>query len=303
MNFLRQLSFLVTVVSLLGLSPASAKSEPPYSKVASVEGVTEYRLANGLQVLLYPDPSKPTVTVNVTYKVGSRHENYGETGMAHLLEHLIFKGSKKYPSPEKEFSRRGFHNNGTTSFDRTNYFSTFQATDDNLRWALAWKADAMTNSFIAKKDLDSEMTVVRNEYEMGENDPFRVTYQRVVASAFHWHNYGNFPIGNRSDIENVRIENLQAFYRMYYQPDNAVLTVAGRFDVDKTLPLITQTFGRIPRPQRTLQIPRLRPAWTLATLGAVVIAGAGLWFAFPRNEAGHAATVSTASVSWCSPTR
>jgi zinc protease len=254
MSLLRQLSFLFTVVSLLGLSPASAKSEPPYSKVASVEGVTEYRLANGLQVLLYPDPSKPTVTVNVTYKVGSRHENYGETGMAHLLEHLIFKGSKEYPSPEKEFSRRGFRNNGTTSFDRTNYFSTFQATDDNLRWALAWKADAMTNSFIAKKDLESEMTVVRNEYEMGENDPFRVTYQRVVASAFHWHNYGNFPIGNRSDIENVRIENLQAFYRMYYQPDNAVLTLAGRFDIDKTLPLIAQTFGRIPRPQRTLPV-------------------------------------------------
>ena len=254
MSLLRRLSFVLALCGLLGLAPAGAKTEPPYVKVTSVEGVTEYRLANGMQVLLYPDPSKPTVTVNVTYKVGSRHENYGETGMAHLLEHLIFKGSKKHPSPEKEFNRRGFRNNGTTWLDRTNYFSTFQASDDNLRWALDWKADAMTNSFIARKDLDSEMTVVRNEYEMGENEPFQVMFKRLVATAFHWHNYGNSTIGNRSDIENVRIENLQAFYRLYYQPDNAVLTVAGKFDVDKTLPLIAQTFGQIPRPKRALPV-------------------------------------------------
>ena len=240
-------------------APAQARSLPAgVQEVATVEGVTEYRLGNGMQVLLYPDASKPTVTVNVTYKVGSRHENYGESGMAHLLEHLIFKGSKNHPSPDKEFARRGFRNNGTTSFDRTNYFSTFQASEDNLRWALEWKADAMVNSFIAKKDLDSEMTVVRNEFEMGENQPFRVTYQRLMATAYHWHNYGKSPIGNRSDIENVRIENLQAFYRLYYQPDNAVLTVAGRFDVDRTLALIAATFGAIPRPTRELP-----PLWTV----------------------------------------
>jgi len=254
MKFLRQLSFALAVVGLLGPAAAGARTEPPYTKVATVEGVSEYRLSNGMQVLLYPDPSKPTVTVNVTYKVGSRHENYGETGMAHLLEHLIFKGSKKHPSPEKEFNRRGFRNNGTTWFDRTNYYSTFQASDDNLRWALDWKADAMVNSFIARKDLDSEMTVVRNEYEMGENQPFQVMFKRLFGTAFQWHNYGNSTIGNRSDIENVRIENLQAFYRMYYQPDNAVLIVAGKFEPEKTLPLIAQTFGRIPRPKRELPV-------------------------------------------------
>ncbi len=239
------------VAAILAFAPAGAQG-PSYTRVGSVEGVTEYRLANGLQVLLYPDPSKPTVTVNVTYKVGSRHEGYGETGMAHLLEHLIFKGSKRHPQPDREFNRRGFRNNATTSFDRTNYFSTFQATEDNLRWALDWKADAMINSFIAKKDLDSEMTVVRNEFEMGENQPFQVMYQRMLGVVFAWHNYGNPVIGNRSDIENVRIENLQAFYRLYYQPDNAVLTVAGRFDPQRTLRMIEQTFGRIPRPKRTL---------------------------------------------------
>jgi len=249
----------LTTAALLPAAHGQPKNLPQgVQYVTSVEGVTELRLANGLQVLLYPDEAKPTVTVNVTYKVGSRMESYGETGMAHLLEHLIFKGSKNHPSPEKEFSRRGFDNNGTTSFDRTNYYSTFQATDDNLRWALQWKADAMVNSFIARKDLDSEMTVVRNEFEMGENSPFRITYQRLMAAAFQWHNYGKSPIGNRSDIENVRIDNLQAFYRMYYQPDNAVLTIAGRFDVDKTLPLIVQTFGAIAKPARTLP-----PQWTV----------------------------------------
>ena len=157
--------------------------------------------------------------------------------MAHLLEHLLFKGSKNFPKPDVEFSRRGFQNNGTTWLDRTNYFSTFQASDDNLKWAIDWSADAMVNSFIAKKDLDSEMTVVRNEYEMGENDPTRVMLKRMQSVMYDWHNYGNSTIGARSDIENVRIENLQAFYRTYYQPDNAVLTIAGKFDEAKALGL------------------------------------------------------------------
>jgi zinc protease len=241
----------------LAFAPAAGARVPlpaGVTEVTSVEGITEYRLANGLRVLLYPDAAKPTVTVNITYLVGSRHESYGETGMAHLLEHLIFKGSKKYPNPDKEFSRRGFRNNGSTSFDRTNYFSTFQASDDNLRWAIDWSADAMVNSFIARKDLDSEMTVVRNEYEMGESNPAQVMFKRLFAVMFDWHNYSNLPIGNRSDIENVRIENLQAFYRRYYQPDNAVLTIAGNFDVSKTLGWVQQSFGRIPRPTRSLPV-------------------------------------------------
>jgi zinc protease len=178
--------------------------------------------------------------------------------MAHLLEHLLFKGSKNFPRPDAEFSRRGFQNNGSTWLDRTNYFSTFQASDDNLKWAIDWSADAMVNSFIAQKDLDSEMTVVRNEYEMGENDPTRVMLKRMQAMLFDWHNYGNSTIGARSDIENVRIANLQAFYRTYYQPDNAVLAVAGKFDERKVLGWIAQAFGKIPRPKRVLP-----PLWTI----------------------------------------
>jgi zinc protease len=222
-------------------------------KVTSVEGITEYKLANGLRVLLFPDPSKQTMTVNVTYLVGSRNENYGETGMAHLLEHLMFKGSTRHLRVWEEMNQYGAQFNGSTFYDRTNYFETFPATDTNLDWAIDMEADRMVHSFIAKKDLDSEMTVVRNEFEAGENSPVEILMQRVLATAYLWHNYGKLTIGARSDIENVPIERLQAFWRTYYQPDNAVLLVAGKFDPDKALALVNAKFGPIPRPTRTIQ--------------------------------------------------
>jgi zinc protease len=232
---------------------AAPRLPPGVQRVTAVEGITEYRLANGLQVLLFPDPSKQTITVNVTYRVGSRHENYGETGMAHLLEHLVFKGTPKHPNIPQELTAHGARPNGTTSTDRTNYFETFTANDENLRWALDLEADRMVNSFIAKNDLDSEMTVVRNELESGENNPTGVLFQRVLSTAYLWHNYGKSTIGSRSDLENVPIERLQAFYRTHYQPDNATLLVSGRFDEQRTLDLVAQLFGAIPRPTRTLQ--------------------------------------------------
>lgn len=221
-------------------------------KITTVEGITEYRLANGLKVLLFPDPSKQTITVNITYMVGSKHEGYGETGMAHLLEHLVFKGTPNHPDIPKELTEHGARPNGTTWVDRTNYFETFNATEENLKWAIDLEADRMVNSFIAKKDLDSEMTVVRNEFESGENNPFEILMERVMSTAFIWHNYGKSTIGARADIENVPIERLQAFYKKYYQPDNAVLLVAGKFDEAKTLDLINQKFGVIPRPTRDI---------------------------------------------------
>ncbi|MEM9992036.1 MAG: insulinase family protein [Bacteroidota bacterium] len=222
------------------------------TKGASVEGITEYQLKNGLRVLLFPDPSKPTITVNITYLVGSRHEGYGETGMAHLLEHLVFKGTPNHPNIPQELTEHGARPNGTTWYDRTNYFETFNATEENLRWALDLEADRMINSFIAKEDLDSEMTVVRNEFESGENSPSRVLLERVLSTAYLWHNYGQSTIGARSDLENVPIERLKAFYKKYYQPDNAVLLVAGKIDEVKTLELVDEYFSSIPRPERQL---------------------------------------------------
>ncbi|HJU73877.1 MAG TPA: pitrilysin family protein [Gemmatimonadaceae bacterium] len=233
--------------------PAVAPRVNPPTRVASVEGLTEYRLDNGLRVLLFPDQSKPTLTVNITYFVGSRHEGYGETGMAHLLEHLLFKGTTKHPTIDKEFTERGARWNGTTFFDRTNYFELIPANDAALEWALDLEADRMVNSFVSRKDLESEMTVVRNEFESGENSPSSVLFERMLATAYLWHNYGNTTIGARSDIENVPIERLQAFYRKYYQPDNALLVIAGKFDEAKTLALVSRKFGGIPRPVRSLE--------------------------------------------------
>lgn len=229
--------------------PATAST---LTKVTSVEGITEYRMPNGLKVLLFPDQTKQTTTVNITYLVGSRHENYGETGMAHLLEHLVFKGTPKHPNIPAELTSHGTRPNGTTWFDRTNYFETFGSTDENLNWALDLEADRMVNSFIAKKDLDSEFSVVRNEMESGENDPFSVLLQKTTAISYDWHNYGKDTIGARSDVENVPIDRLQAFYKRYYQPDNAVLLIAGKFDEAKTLDLVQKYFGPIPKPTRTL---------------------------------------------------
>ena len=211
-------------LALLGLSagPAWSQTAPALpagvTRVTSVEGITEYQLANGLRVLLFPDQSKPTMTVNITYLVGSRHEGYGESGMAHLLEHMVFKGSTKHPNVPQELTEHGARPNGTTWYDRTNYFETFSATDENLKWALDLESDRMVNSFIAKKDLDSEFSVVRNEFESGENRPSRVLMERVLSTAYLWHNYGKSTIGSKEDIERVPIDTLKAFTRNTTNP-------------------------------------------------------------------------------------
>lgn len=228
--------------------PASAKA----TKLSTVEGVTEYSLPNGMHVLLAPDASKPTTTVNITYLVGSRHESYGETGMAHLLEHMTFKGTATQGNIMQELGRRGMDFNGTTFMDRTNYYETFPSSDASLAWALAMEADRMVNSTILKAELDKEFSVVRNEMEIGENDPHQVLWKQLTAVTYDWHNYGHNTIGARSDVENVRIENLQAFYRKYYQPDNAVLVVTGKFDPTNTLAMIEHHFGGIAKPTRVI---------------------------------------------------
>jgi zinc protease len=231
-------------------APEVAAATP--QKVASIEGITEYRLDNGLRVLLFPDPSRPKVTVNLTVLVGSRHEGYGETGMAHLLEHMVFKGTPTHPDIASAMKERGAQFNGSTWVDRTNYFETLPASDQNLEFAIRLEADRMINSTIKPEDLATEFSVVRNEFESGENSPARVLSQRMMAVAYEWHNYGKSTIGNRSDIERVPVDNLRAFYQRFYQPDNAMLVVAGKFEEEKALEYITKYFGALPRPQRKL---------------------------------------------------
>ncbi len=247
---------LISAALLVSLTASATGADAP-EKMVTIEGVTEYRLSNGARVLLFPEESRPTITVNMTVLVGSRHEGYGEAGLAHLLEHLVFKGTPTFPEVPKALRDHGAGFNGTTNQDRTNYFETLPATDENLEFAIQMESDRLVNSFIDRDDLLSEFTVVRNEFERGENSPDGVLYQRVMAAAYEWHNYGKTTIGNRSDIERVPIDNLQAFYRKYYQPDNVVLIITGRFEEAKALELVTKYLGSIPRPER-----KLDPAYT-----------------------------------------
>ncbi|MEH6420045.1 M16 family metallopeptidase [Pseudomonas sp. CGJS7] len=242
-------------LALGGAYAQAAQVSPPRGIAAGpcVEGICEYRLSNGLRVLLFPDATQPTVTVNLIYNVGSLQENYGETGMAHLLEHMLFKGTPTHRDIPGEMKKRGIDFNAQTGQERTNYFSSFPANDATLDWLLAMEADRMVASNIARSDLDSEMTVVRNEMESGENSAVSALIERVRSTAYLWHHYGNSTIGARSDVENVPIERLQAYYRAWYRPDNATLVLAGRIDPDKTLAAVARHFDKLAKPAEPMR--------------------------------------------------
>ncbi|MGJ8692581.1 MAG: M16 family metallopeptidase [Thalassotalea sp.] len=234
------------------ITPAVSQQDNSLTYVRTVEGIEEYQLANGLKVLLYPDQAQPKTLVNITYRVGSINEYYGETGMAHLLEHMLFKGSTNYPKIDTEFQKRGMQTNATTWLDRTNYFGVFDANEETLAWTIGMEADRMINATFTEAQLQSEMTVVRNEMEKNENNPVRMLLSRMSSMAYLWHNYGNSTIGARSDVENFPFTKLRAFYKKHYRPDNSVLTVAGRFDKQSTIKLIQDKFGTIAKPQQPL---------------------------------------------------
>jgi zinc protease len=248
-------SFVPIAAMLLTLAPlGSAQTLPAgVQKMTSMGGITEYDFPNGLKVLLYPDAAEPKITVNVTYLVGSRFEGYGETGMAHLLEHLDFIETTNGRHIKDEITAHTSSWNGTTSEDRTNYYETFSSSDENLKWALSLEADRMVNVKFNKEILDTEMTVVRNELERGENNPASILGERVAATAYIWHNYGKSVIGSKDDLEGVPFTRPEAFYHKYYQPDNAVLVITGRIDESKTLQFVGDSMGKLPRPTRKLE--------------------------------------------------
>ena len=259
---------LCTLASLAVPSHGQPAAQPtPQPEVAlrevqTLESITELALPNGLQVLLLPDAAKPVVTVNITYRVGSRHEGLGETGAAHLLEHMLFKPSGKVENPMRDMQALGMRYNGTTSPDRTNYFAHFLANDDKaaerMDYMLGWLAGMMTQARFTRAELDSEMTVVRNEFERAESEPGRVLGDRMLALAYGSHGYGHSTLGLKSDIENVSLPTLYAFYRKHYRPDNATLIVAGAFDAALVRRQIAQAFGPIARPAEPLA-----PTYTL----------------------------------------
>ena len=253
---MKNLLLTAAVVFYAGLyTPVySQKAETP-KFISNTEGIKEYSLSNGMKVLLLSDPSQSNAVVNIVYNVGSKHEGYGEKGMAHLLEHMLFKSTKKLGDIKKMLSDKGGNANGTTWYDRTNYYEVFPSNDENLKWFLEMEADRMINATILQTDLDKEFSVVRNEFEIGENRPSGVLMERIVSTAYLWHNYGNSTIGSKEDVERVKAVTLRKFYEKYYQPDNATLIVAGKFDEKKTLEYISQFFSTIPKPSRVLEVP------------------------------------------------
>ncbi len=233
------------------LAMASPAKVQGFTYVKSLDQIDEYRLeSNGLRVLLVPRHAAPVVTFMVTYHVGSRNEAVGTTGGTHLLEHLMFKGSKHFDkglgnSVDKYLERVGAGFNATTSFDRTNYYATLGP--DALKGYIDIEADRMRNLALRDSDRKDEMTVVRNEYEQSENNPWMALNTQVWAAAYQAHPYHHPVIGWRSDIENISIEKLRAFYDTYYWPNNATVTVVGDFKPEQVLGWIQQSYGVIPR--------------------------------------------------------
>ncbi|QRR10255.1 insulinase family protein [Burkholderia sp. MS455] len=236
---------------IAGTAMAQSTQVPGFTHVRSLAGIDEYRLdANGLTVLALPDPAAPVVSFQVLYRVGSRNEATGTTGGTHLLEHLMFKGSRHYTKEQGNsvndyLERAGASFNATTSMDRTNYFGTLER--HALEGYIAIEADRMRNLLLRPEDLASEMTVVRNEYERGENRPFRALFQQVLATAYQTHPYHHPTIGWRSDIEHASVDKLRSFYDTFYWPDNAVVILVGDFQPAQALGWIRQYYGGIPR--------------------------------------------------------
>ncbi|HKN11250.1 MAG TPA: pitrilysin family protein, partial [Pseudomonadota bacterium] len=266
--------------------PAAAPAVAGYTFVKTQGGIDEYRLdSNGLTVLLAPDHSAPVVTFQVTYQVGSRNEVTGTTGSTHLLEHLMFKGSEGFNDPKgnsiKQYLERvGGQFNASTAEDRTNYFATVGR--ESLEGYIAIEADRMRQLWLRESDRQAEMTVVRNEYERGKNDPNNVLMEEVAAAAYVALPYHHPVIGWKSDIEHVPIEKLHAFYDTFYWPNNATLTVVGDIETAAALNLVKRYYGLYPHsPQPIPSIYTEEPAQSGARrvtitrpgeLGTVVIA-------------------------------
>jgi zinc protease len=246
-HFLVRCTAVIPGALLSAHALATPVEAPGFSYVKSLGGIDEYRLdSNGLQVLLMPDHSAPVVTFNVTYRVGSRNEVTGSTGSTHLLEHLMFKGSEHYNDPagnsvKQYLERVGGEFNATTYLDRTNYYATVGR--DALDGYVAIEADRMRNLWLRESDRQSEMTVVRNEFERGKNDPRNLLHEEISAAAYVALPYHHPTIGWRSDIEHVPIEKLRDFYNTFYWPDNATVTVVGDIEPKAMLAMIRKYYG------------------------------------------------------------
>jgi zinc protease len=257
-NFLKTHVFMLLMLLTSFFSNAQ-ETASKFTKVTELEGIEEYLYTpNGMNILLVQDNSTPVVTVQIVYRVGSKHEVPGNTGSTHLLEHLNFKGTptfnkRKGTSIDSKLNSIGARMNATTWYDRTNYYETIPS--DHIETALHIEADRMRNSLLLKEDKDAEMTVVRNEFERGENNPNSLLSKEMWATAYMAHPYHHNTIGWRSDIENMPIEALRKFYNTYYWPDNATLTIIGDYQKESLFNLVDKYFGKITKAPHVMPQP------------------------------------------------
>jgi zinc protease len=210
--------------------------------------VYETTLENGLKVLLLPQHKAPVVTFHVWYRVGSRNELPGRTGLAHLMEHMMFKGTKRVGGQtySQLIRKNGGRDNAFTSQDYTGYFVTMAA--DRIHLPLTLEPDRMVNLLLNPEEVERERAVVMEERRLRtEDDPASALGEEARAVAFKAHPYKNPVIGWMEDIERLSREDLEAFYRTYYGPNNAVVVVVGDFDRAELLPRLREAFGPIPR--------------------------------------------------------
>ncbi|MEO8932750.1 MAG: pitrilysin family protein [Xanthomarina sp.] len=250
---------LMLAILVMPLFMISQEKNSKFQKVSQMGEIEEYVYQpNGMEILLLQDNSAPVVTVQIVYRVESKHEVSGNTGSTHLLEHLMFKGTDKFnknkgTSIDAMLTSIGAEMNATTWNDRTNYYQTIPS--DKIEIALDIEADRMRNSLLLKEDKEAEMTVVRNEFERGENNPNSILGKEIWATAYMAHTYHHSTIGWRSDIENMSMEALKSFYDTYYWPNNATLTIIGDFKKDNLFKLIDTYFGVIPKAPHTMPQP------------------------------------------------
>jgi zinc protease len=290
------------VLSFLGVGAPG----PTAAQEVSAAGITSYRFDNGFRVILAPFPSASTVRVELLVKTGSKLEGYGETGMAHLLEHMLFKGAGQRANLKDDLTALGATWNGTTTPDRTNYFATLAADDDKLDELLRIEADRFLRPRFTAEDLASEMTVVRNELERSDTQPFSLVMRTLLRQSYVWHGYGRPTIGARSDIEQAPFSALQAFHRRHYRPDNAALIVSGRFDAARVLARTRDLFGAARNPDAppvrawTREEPRASTQRSELVLPAGLTLVASAWKLPPRATP-EAVAFDLAAAALCDP--
>lgn len=254
--FIKKIALVLTIM-LLQIPATSSANQVKGADLqldARAGGISSYRLSNGFKIILIPFPNASNTRIELLVKAGSKVEGYGETGMAHLLEHMLFKGAGRRKSIKADLTRLGATYNGSTTTDRTNYYEVVDADDRKIEELIKLEADRFIRPTFTSSDLASEMTVVRNELENSEHQPFRLVLDTLNRNLFVWHGYGRTTIGARSDIEGATYASLRNFHSKHYRADNAVLIISGKFDSEKVLQLAAAQFKDAKNPQKNLTL-------------------------------------------------